>query len=43
MAESPIVVVNLHETLSEPLLSTCTATVPVPVREFAQDAVKFGV
>jgi hypothetical protein len=34
-----VVSVDLHETLSVPLLSTCTAVVPVRVREFALDHV----
>jgi len=37
-----VVTVDLHETLSEPLLSTCTATVPVRVREFVPDSVAVG-
>ena len=32
------VTVALHETLSSPLLSTCGATRPAPVREFALDS-----
>jgi hypothetical protein len=34
------VAVELQETRSAPLLSTCTATVPVSVRQFALDAVR---
>ena len=36
---SAVVRVELRETLSEPLLSTCTATVPTRVREFVADSV----
>jgi len=42
VTEPSVVAVELHETLSKPLLSTCTATVPVRVREFALDTLTIG-
>lgn len=38
-SESTVITVELHESLSVPILSTCSATVPARVREFTLNAV----